>query len=201
MAIVEYKTRIAAPRVGVCTSWLAQLPAGRDTRVHLWVGPGTFAVPRWDVPLIMVGPGTGCAPFLAVLQHRVAEAAKVGGSTENVLFFGNRNREGDFLHREAWEGFERRGTLRLHTAFSRDQDHKVYVQHRIVEQGAELWELLSSKSAVCLVAGNSKRMPIDVREALCTVIATHGDMTNDAAEAFLASLESPKVRRVQFETW
>jgi len=193
---------MAAPRVGVCTSWLMGLQPGGGTRLSVWAGAGTFKVPPWDVPLIMVGPGTGCAPFRAILQHRVAEAEQAGGGpTVNVLFFGNRNQDGDFLHRHEWEEYERRGVLRLHTAFSRDQDHKVYVQHRMAEQSAALWELLDSHGAVCMVAGNSKRMPTDVREALRDAAEKHGGMTTEAADKYLNVLEGPRVRRLQFETW
>eukprot|EP00038_Savillea_parva_P027602 m.60508 g.60508 ORF g.60508 m.60508 type:complete len:636 (+) comp7959_c0_seq1:250-2157(+) len=204
IAIVEYKTRLSTPRLGVCTSWIKSLSPDDRPVVHAWVARGTLQVPPWTVPLVIVGPGTGCAPFRSIVQHRVAQACRAGegaAATVNVLFFGNRHQEGDYLHREDWEGFQQQGALQVHTAFSRDQDHKIYVQHRMVEQGAALWDLIDRRGAVCLVAGNAKRMPVDVRDALCTVAKTHGHMTDEAAESYVAKLETPKVRRVQFETW
>lgn len=198
-AIVQYKTRMLALRVGVCTSWLATLdPKAADT-ADVWIERGTFRVPHWSTPLVMVGPGTGCAPFRACIQARSAAAKDAGSTTTNVLFFGNRKQHGDFLFGEEWGEYQASGALSLFTAFSRDQPAKIYVQHRIKEQGKLLWDLISSQGATLLVAGSSKRMPTDVRMAFMDVVAEHGRMRDDNASIYLDKME--RESRLQFETW
>jgi sulfite reductase (NADPH) flavoprotein alpha-component len=134
--------------------------------------------------MIMIGPGTGIAPFRAFLEERAA-AATPG---RNWLFFGNPHRETDYLYERELEGFLARGALtRLDTAFSRDQAEKVYVQHRIRERAADLWQWLQEGAHV-YVCGDAKRMAKDVDDALREVIAREGGMEPDAAKAYLASL-------------
>ncbi|NXX44974.1 NDOR1 oxidoreductase, partial [Tricholaema leucomelas] len=151
VAVVRYKTRLSKPRRGLCSTWLASLsPEQGDVRVPLWVKKGGMQFPADpDTPVIMIGPGTGVAPFRAAIQERVAQ----GKRGESYLFFGCRHRSGDFYCQAEWEELVAKGFLTLFTAFSRDQEEKVYVQHRIQEQGKLLWELLSSRSAHLYLAG------------------------------------------------
>ncbi|XP_027412753.1 NADPH-dependent diflavin oxidoreductase 1 isoform X3 [Bos indicus x Bos taurus] len=118
VAVVQYQTRLREPRRGLCSSWLASLdPAQGPVRVPLWVRSGGLTFPKTpDVPVIMVGPGTGVAPFRAAIQERVAQ-----GETGNVLFFGCRRRDQDFYWEAEWEQLQARGCLTLVTAFSREQ--------------------------------------------------------------------------------
>jgi sulfite reductase (NADPH) flavoprotein alpha-component len=140
------------------------------------------AEPSRDV--VMIGPGTGVAPFRAFVQERAATGA--GG--RNWLFFGNPHRRTDFLYQLEWQQAVRDGTLaRLDVAFSRDQAHKVYVQHRIREQGRELWAWLQD-GAHLYVCGDADRMAPDVHQALLDVAATHGGKSRDDAEAWLRAL-------------
>jgi sulfite reductase (NADPH) flavoprotein alpha-component len=135
-------------------------------------------------PVIMVGPGTGIAPFRAFLEER--EAA--GASGRNWLFFGNQRREMDFLYREELEDLASRRVLtRMDLAFSRDQANKVYVQHKMLEAAQELWRWLSN-GAYLYVCGDAKRMAGDVDLALRQIAATHGGMDAAGAKRFLSDL-------------
>nr|KAF6486105.1 NADPH dependent diflavin oxidoreductase 1 [Rousettus aegyptiacus] len=118
VAVVQYQTRLKEPRRGLCSSWLASLdPEQGPVQVPLWARSGGLTFPQTpDTPVIMVGPGTGVAPFRAAVQERVAQ-----GRTENFLFFGCRQRDQDFYWEAEWKELEERGCLRLVTAFSRDQ--------------------------------------------------------------------------------
>ena len=137
-----------------------------------------------DAPAIMIGPGTGIAPFRAFLHERDA----IGAKGKNWLFFGDQQSEFDFLYEDELLDMKARGLLtRLDLAFSRDQAEKVYVQDRIVENGAELFAWLESGAHV-FVCGDAKRMAADVDRALRQVIRTHGHRTEEAASAYVAKL-------------
>ncbi|NXB89864.1 NDOR1 oxidoreductase, partial [Vidua chalybeata] len=150
VAVVRYKTRLSKPRRGLCSTWLASLnPEQGDVRVPLWVKKGGMKFPADPAtPVIMIGPGTGVAPFRAAIQERVAL-----GCRGNCLFFGCRHQSKDFYCQTEWEELVTKGFLTLFTAFSRDQEEKVYVQHRIRENRKLVWELLSSENAHVYLAG------------------------------------------------
>ncbi|XP_031986345.1 NADPH-dependent diflavin oxidoreductase 1 isoform X3 [Corvus moneduloides] len=150
VAVVRYKTRLSKPRRGLCSTWLASLnPEQGDIRVPLWVKKGGMKFPADPAtPMIMIGPGTGVAPFRAAIQERVAQ-----GRRGNFLFFGCRYKSKDFYCQMEWEELVTKDFLTLFTAFSRDQEEKVYVQHRIQENGRLVWELLSSGNAHVYLAG------------------------------------------------
>ena len=112
-----------------------------------------------DLPIIMVGPGTGIAPFRAYLQERQA----LGAERKNWLFFGSRREKCDYAYKEDFDRFKRDGILtRLDCAWSRDQAHKVYVQHRMLENAAEIWRWLEDEGAQFFVCGDARRMAKDV---------------------------------------
>ncbi|XP_015986488.2 NADPH-dependent diflavin oxidoreductase 1 isoform X3 [Rousettus aegyptiacus] len=196
VAVVQYQTRLKEPRRGLCSSWLASLdPEQGPVQVPLWARSGGLTFPQTpDTPVIMVGPGTGVAPFRAAVQERVAQ-----GRTENFLFFGCRQRDQDFYWEAEWKELEERGCLRLVTAFSRDQERKVYVQHRLRELGPLVWELLDHRGASFYLAGNAKYMPADVSEALTSIFQEEGGLSAPEAAAYLASLQ--RTLRFQTETW
>ncbi|XP_013410123.1 NADPH-dependent diflavin oxidoreductase 1-like [Lingula anatina] len=197
MAVVKYKTIIKKPRRGVCSTWLASVDPQEepDIRIPIWVKRGTIAFPQKDdPPVIMIGPGTGVAPFRNYIQDRVMR--NVGG---NYLFFGCRNEAKDFYCAEEWQEYVNRGFLQLFTAFSRDQEDKVYVHHRMLEQKKLLWELIDKKGAYVYIAGNAKQMPDDVKGALKTTIMVEGAMSEDKAEQYIRQME--KTRHYQVETW
>ncbi|AOW49164.1 bifunctional nitrate reductase/sulfite reductase flavoprotein subunit alpha [Acetobacter ascendens] len=173
-----------SPYPGVSSTWLAGLKAG-DT-VPVFVQPTThFHLPADEtVPVIMVGPGTGIAPFRAFLQERSARKA----SGPNWLFFGERHERTGFYYRKELEAFMAEGCLtRLDTAFSRDQPERIYVQDRMEEHGAILWDWLT-QGAYFYICGDAARMARDVDSALKKIIARHGSMTSEQADAFITDL-------------
>jgi sulfite reductase (NADPH) flavoprotein alpha-component len=134
----------------------------------------------------MIGPGSGVAPFRAFLQERQA----IGARGRNWLFFGNPHRQSDFLFEEELTAWHRDELLtRFDTAFSRDQQHKIYVQHRLLDNSAELWAWLEA-GAYFYVCGDAQRMARDVDRGLAYIIAKQGRMQPAAAKAYLAGLAS-----------
>jgi sulfite reductase (NADPH) flavoprotein alpha-component len=134
--------------------------------------------------MIMIGPGTGIAPFRAFLQERRA----IGAPGRNWLFFGNPHRATDFLYEDELLEYRRDGLLtRLDTAFSRDQAEKIYVQHRLLEHAAELWAWLED-GAHLYVCGDAERMARDVDRGLAWIVAKQGRIEPAAAKAYLARL-------------
>ncbi|KAG7499134.1 NADPH-dependent diflavin oxidoreductase 1 [Solea senegalensis] len=196
VAVVRYKTKLYKPRQGLCSTWLASLdPAQGEVCVPLWVKKGSLRFPTdTDTPVIMVGPGTGVAPFRSALQERRAE-----GKPENVLFFGCRSESKDFYFKSEWGTMMEEGHLKLFTAFSRDQEEKVYVQHRVTENAELLWDLISNKHSCFYIAGNAKEMPASVCDALKDVFRQQGHMSTEDAEQMFAAME--KSGRLQSETW
>ncbi|CAM5102495.1 unnamed protein product [Natator depressus] len=196
LAVVQYKTRLSKPRRGLCSTWLASLnPQQGDVRVPLWVKRGGMKFPAEpDTPIIMIGPGTGVAPFRAAIQERVAHGWK-----GNYLFFGCRQKSKDFYCGAEWQELVKSGHLTLFTAFSRDQEEKIYVQHRIRENKGLVWDLLSRGNAHIYLAGNAKQMPAAVAEALKSMFQLEGDLSPSEAEEYLTALE--RSHRFQMETW
>ena len=145
-----------------------------------------FRLPGRDVPVVMIGPGTGVAPFRAFVEERVEQGA--GG--DNWLFFGDRNADSDFLYQLEWQRHLKQGHLqRLDVAFSRDQRKKIYVQDRIRENGAELYRWIDNGAAI-YVCGDAKQMAGDVHDALIDVLETHGGLDVDSAAAKLKELRA-----------
>ena len=170
--------------VGAASEFLAA--RGTDARVPVFVEPNErFRLPSDTArDVIMIGPGTGVAPFRAFLQERSA----VGARGRNWLFFGNPHFRSDFLYQVEWQQALKRGELhRLDLAFSRDQAHKVYVQHTIRRSGRELYDWLE-RGAHLYVCGDATHMAKDVHAALRAVIAQHGGKSDEDAEAYLAQL-------------
>ncbi len=173
-------------RFGVASTFLAErVQEGDPVRVYVQPAHG-FALPKDnDVPIVMVGPGTGVAPFRAFLQERLIDKAKGGA----WLFYGHRREAHDFFYRDEFEEFLAKGTLtHLSTAWSRDRTPKAYVQDRMRENGAELWDWLR-RGAHFYVCGDAQRMAKDVDAALTDIIAQHGDRSVDAARGFVAELK------------
>lgn len=185
VAVVRYRSH-NRDRGGVCSTMLSdRTPVG--ARVPIYIQPNRkFRLPTDNAaPIIMIGPGTGVAPFRSFLHERRA----LGATGRNWLFFGDRSANTDFLYREELEGMCGDGHLtRLHTAFSRDQEHKVYVQDRIVEFGAEFWRWLNDGSSI-YVCGDASRMAKDVDAALHHVVEKHGNKDAEAARDFVQDLQ------------
>ncbi len=186
VAAVRYR-RHGRLRKGIASTFLAERVAG-DEEVPAFVQPSHgFRLPADDRPIIMIGPGTGVAPFRAFLQERRARGA--GG--RSWLFFGDQRRGSDFLYEEEFASYERDGLLtRLDTAFSRDQSERIYVQHRMRERSAELWSWLEEGASLYVCGAAS--MARDVDTALAAIIARQGRKSGGEAKAYLAGLARDK---------
>lgn len=188
VAAVRYEQR-GRERDGVASTWLADRLALDETAPVYVDHNKNFRLPEdGQTPIIMIGPGTGIAPFRAFMQER--EALEQPG--RNWLFFGDRNFRTDFLYQREWLQWRKQGLLsRLDLAFSRDGPEKVYVQHRIREAGAELWRWLQ-EGATLYVCGDANAMAPDVHEALIDVASTHGRLSRENAERYLRDMTRNK---------
>ncbi|MBL9217959.1 MAG: sulfite reductase subunit alpha [Opitutaceae bacterium] len=188
VAVVRYETNHRS-RVGVATTFLADRAELKTTPVPVFVSHSHFAVPDDGArDIIMVGPGTGIAPFRAFMQERTATRA----SGRNWLFFGDQHRATDYLYEEEWQAWQAAGALaRVDLAFSRDQSTKVYVQDRMRANAAELWAWIKA-GAHFYVCGDAKRMAKDVDVALFDVIAQQGGLDAAAAADYVKQMKKDK---------
>ncbi len=189
VGVVRYEND-GRPRKGVCSTFLAERAVPGSAQVGVFVHSNkAFRPPTdGDAAMIMVGPGTGIAPFRAFLHERKA----VGAKGKNWLFFGDQRTATDFLYREELAALKQEGVLtRLDTAFSRDQAEKIYVQHRMLEHAAELYAWLEA-GAHFYVCGDASRMAKDVDAALHTVIERAGGKTAAEATAYVLLLRTTK---------
>jgi sulfite reductase (NADPH) flavoprotein alpha-component len=185
VAVVRY-TAHNRERGGVCSTLFADRASISD-RLPLYIQPNKrFRIPDdSDAPMIMIGPGTGIAPFRGFLHERMA----LGAKGKNWLFFGERSAATDYLYRDELEAMQTDGHLtRLDTAFSRDQADKIYVQDRMLEQASLLWSWLQDGAGV-YVCGDASRMARDVHSALLTIVEKQGNMPADTAEEYVQNLK------------
>jgi sulfite reductase (NADPH) flavoprotein alpha-component len=174
---------------GVCSTFLADRVETKS-KAGIFVSPNkAFRVPaNDDAPVIMVGPGTGVAPFRAFLEERQARQA----AGKNWLFFGDQTKADDFIYQQQLTEMYDSGLLtRFDTAFSRDQKDKVYVQHKMVEHGEELFKWLQT-GAYFYVCGDATRMAKDVDKALADIVANQGAMSSDKATEYVNNLKREK---------
>jgi sulfite reductase (NADPH) flavoprotein alpha-component len=186
--VVRYNAH-GADRQGVCSGHLGERsPVGSTMPIFLHEN-NAFRLPQDpDAPVIMIGPGTGIAPFRAFLEHRQV----LGEKGPMWLFFGEQRRVSDFLYEEQFAELQRDGVLtKLHTAFSRDTGKKVYVQDRMQENAAELYDWLE-RGAYFYVCGDASRMAKDVETALLDVIAKGSNGTLEHAAEYLANMKKQK---------
>ncbi|RFC48344.1 MAG: sulfite reductase (NADPH) flavoprotein alpha-component [Verrucomicrobia bacterium] len=188
VARVEYESR-GRRRLGVASTFLAdRLPDGDTAGVFVQAAKGFKPPTDPAVPMIMVGPGTGIAPFRAFLEEREA----VGATGRNWLFFGNPHRALDYFYEDEFEAYHASGFLtRLDLAWSRDQGEKVYVQHLLARQGRDIWAWLE-EGAHFYVCGDASKMAKDVDDALHELIATHGGMSTDDAANYVKQMKKDK---------
>ena len=188
IAVLRYQSH-GRDREGVCSTYAAERVGVGETMPVFLHHDKHFKLPEdGNTPIIMVGPGTGIAPFRAFVEERAA----TGADGRSWLFFGDRNRETDFLYGEEFERYHADGKLtRIDLAFSRDQEEKVYVQHRMLENGAELYAWLND-GAMFYVCGDASRMAGDVHEALITIAEREGGQSREAAEAWLKQLQDDR---------
>ena len=181
----EFNSRI---HKGVASTFLADLTAQDSAGIFLSPNKNFRPPDREDAPMIMVGPGTGIAPFRAFLQERKA----TGASGMNWLFFGDQHRDCDFLYKDELEEMKKSGFLdRLDLAFSRDQKEKVYVQNIMAQQGKKLFDALEN-GAYFYICGDASKMAKDVDKALHDVIKEHGALTLDKTNEYVKNLKLEK---------
>ncbi len=184
VGVVRYDIEGRA-RAGGASSFLADR-VEEDGEVRVFIEHNdNFRLPaNPETPVIMIGPGTGIAPFRAFMQQRAAD----GAQGKNWLFFGNPHFTEDFLYQVEWQSYVKEGLLtRIDLAWSRDQQQKIYVQDKLREQGAELWRWINDGAHI-YVCGDANRMAKDVEQALLEVIAEFGAMDIEAADEFLSEL-------------
>ncbi|MGW0186878.1 molybdopterin-dependent oxidoreductase [Streptomyces sp. NPDC003362] len=188
VSVVRYENLAGRPRQGVCSPFLADAEPGTPVPVRVQRAPHFRPPADPATPAVMVGPGTGVAPFMGFLEERRAR----GHRAPNWLFFGEQHRATDFYYEEELAAFLADGTLtRLDTAFSRDQRAKVYVQDRMREHGPLLWSWLRD-GARFYVCGDASRMAKDVDDALREIAVVHGGLAEDEAAAYVEQLAADK---------
>lgn len=189
VAHFEFETN-GHKRRGVCTHYLCNLIELNQAAVPIFIQPSHgFHLPEHPhTPLIMVGPGTGIAPFRAFLQERLLHHRSNG---KHWLFFGERNRAYDYYYDQEWMELSQKGHLRLDLAFSRDQEHKVYVQHKMWENGEELYRWLE-EGAHLYVCGDAQRMAKDVEAMLHAIIQEFGKKDPAHAKDYIKRLRQQK---------
>ena len=186
VAVVRYEGN-GRKRKGVCSSYLAER-VGQTVPCYLHPNKN-FKLPEdSSTPIIMVGPGTGIAPFRAFIEERKS----TGATGKNWLFFGDRSQKTDYLYGDEWDSYQKDGILNeLDLAWSRDQAEKVYVQHKMLEKKAELWSWLDD-GAVFYVCGDASRMAKDVDQALRTIAQEEGSMSEEDAGAWVKALQKER---------
>ena len=174
-------------RLGICSHFLCDMMSEDDT-IPIYLQPTEhFLLPKDSAtPIIMVGPGTGVAPFLAFMQQRVSQ----GSHGNNWLFFGERHKEYDFFYESYWQELAQKGVLRLDCAFSRDTNEKVYVQHKLWAQRESIWKWLQ-EGAVFYVCGDISCMAKDVDKCLREIVQEQLK-TDEATKAYIKMLRLEK---------
>lgn len=182
IAIVRYETH-GRKKTGLCSGFFADHAELNQRNIPIYVQESRhFRLPKDGTrDIIMVGPGTGIAPFRAFLEQRSAD----GATGRNWLFFGEQHRASEFFYEDEFAAMQKKGVLtRLDTAFSRDQAEKIYVQHRMKENGKELWAWLQG-GAYFYVCGDAHRMAKDVHQALIDIAREHGGLSPEAAAEYV----------------
>ncbi|KAG7319625.1 hypothetical protein KOW79_016768 [Hemibagrus wyckioides] len=191
--VVEYKTKTNRINKGVATNWLkAKQPTdnGHKATVPMYIRKSQFRLPfKASNPVIMIGPGTGIAPFMGFIQERawLKEQGKDVGET--VLYFGCRHKAEDFLYQEELEVFEKAKALtRLNVAFSRDQEHKIYVQHLLKKNKEDVWRQIHAENAHIYICGDARNMARDVQTIFYEIAEELGGMTRTQATDYIKKL-------------
>jgi NADPH-ferrihemoprotein reductase len=158
-------------------------------RFPIYIRKSTFRLPfKFQTPIIMIGPGSGLAPFRGFIQERHFYKSQGKPVGETILYYGCRNRAEDFLYQEELKYFESEKSLEMHVAFSRDQEEKIYVTHLLKQQGEKIWKLIKQDNASIYVCGDAKNMARDVHTILTDIAQIYGEMTPERAIAFVKEL-------------
>ncbi|XP_039958279.1 NADPH--cytochrome P450 reductase isoform X2 [Bactrocera neohumeralis] len=199
--LVQYKTPTGRINNGVATTYLKKKqPGDEDVRVPVFIRKSQFRLPtKPEIPIIMVGPGTGLAPFRGFIQERqhLRDEGKNVGDT--ILYFGCRKRSEDYIYEEELEEFIKKGTLTMKAAFSRDQSEKVYVTHLIEKDADLIWNVIGENKGHFYICGDAKNMAVDVRNILVKILVSKGSMSEADAVQYLKKMEAQK--RYSADVW
>ncbi|XP_024026130.1 NADPH-dependent diflavin oxidoreductase 1 isoform X1 [Morus notabilis] len=202
--VVSWTTSFKRKRSGLCSTWLSKLDPKQCIYIPAWFNKGSLPPPPPSLPLILVGPGTGCAPFHGFVEERAIQS-RTHETAPVIFFFGCQNEENDYLYRDFWLSHTQNGGVLSETkgggffvAFSRDQPQKVYVQHKMREHSHMVWSLLSEGAAV-YVAGSSTKMPSDVLSAFEEIISKESGLPKESAVRWLRALE--RAGKYHVEAW
>jgi len=200
--VVNFVTTTARTHRGVCTNWLSrQVPtADKPIFVPVFVEKANFRLPKEpSTPIIMVGPGTGLAPFRGFIQER-KQVLKEGARSEAILFFGCRSSKIDFIYEQELLKAKEDGILtELSVAFSREGQEKVYVQHKMREYMERIWSIINDKQGYFYVCGDARTMAKDVRQTVKDTIVKYGGKTEEQAEQYLVDMQ--KSGRYLTDVW
>ncbi|XP_075219930.1 cytochrome P450 reductase isoform X2 [Lycorma delicatula] len=202
---VEYKTPTGRVNKGICTTWLGEKMPTKDEDavkplVPVFIRKSQFKLPtRPQTPIIMIGPGTGLAPFRGFIQERdlLRKAGKPVGDT--ILYFGCRRKDEDYLYQDELAEYVKNGTLKLYVAFSREKAEKEYVTHLLTMNGSELWNVIGDNNGHLYVCGDAKNMAKDVHEIVVKVVQEKGNMDEAQANAYVKKMEAQK--RYSSDVW
>ncbi|XP_072098911.1 NADPH--cytochrome P450 reductase-like [Mobula birostris] len=191
--VVEYVSKTGRTNRGVATTWLRnKVPTdnGHKPTVPMYVRKSQFRLPyKPSTPILMIGPGTGIAPFVGFIQERAwlkQQGKEVG---ETVLYYGCRHENEDYLYQKELEGFQKDGVLtQLHVAFSRDQAEKVYVQHLLKKNKEHVWDLIHKENGHIYICGDAKNMARDVQNTFYEIAAELGNMKHEQAVDYIKKL-------------
>jgi len=195
VGVVNYKNS-GRDKQGTCSTFLSEV-AVENEQVPIFIEPNPeFRLPKNEqVPIIMVGAGTGIAPYRAFVQHR--ELSETRG--KSWLFFGNRNFESEFLYQTEWQGFIKSGALtKMDVAFSRDGEKKHYVQDKLMQNSSEVYQWLEEGAHV-YICGDMKKMAKDVQNTLVEIVAKHASKSTERAQEYIDNLQ--KERRLQMDVY
>ncbi|KAJ9682909.1 hypothetical protein PVL29_018769 [Vitis rotundifolia] len=202
--VTPWTTPFKRKRTGLCSKWLTGLDPQQGVIIPAWFIKGSLPAPPPSLPLILIGPGTGCAPFRGFVEERAIQS-RSGSIAPILFFFGCWNEDNDFLYRDFWLSHSRNGGVLseekgggFYAAFSRDQPQKVYVQHKMRENSRRIWNLLCEGASI-YVAGSSTKMPSDVFSCFEEIVSKENGVPRESAVRWLRALE--RAGRYHVEAW
>lgn len=200
--VLQYETPTNRINKGVATNWLLEQKPTEEKqyKVPVFVRKSQFRLPiKSELPVIMIGPGTGIAPFRGFLQERNVAFKRDGTIGKTLLYFGCRNKAHDYIYQEEVEEYEKCGLLTLRVAFSRDQEKKVYVQHLLNDDAALIWDIIGNKKGHLYVCGDAKNMAREVNAKIIDICRSEGGMEQQQAEDYVKNMIQKK--RYSSDIW
>ncbi|KAB2630808.1 NADPH-dependent diflavin oxidoreductase 1-like [Pyrus ussuriensis x Pyrus communis] len=208
VTVASWRSPLGRNRAGLCSNWLAKLDAKQEVYVPVWFRKGSLPPPLPSLPLILIGPGTGCAPFRGFVEERAIQSLNSTRTAPVMFFLGCRNKDKDFLYKDFWLSHSENGGILseakgggFYVAFSRDEQshNKVYVQHRMREHSKRVYDLLRHGGAAIYVAGSATKMPADVLSTFEEIIAKESGLPQESAARCLKDIQA--AGKYHVEAW